>query len=85
MKKPRLKFILKVMLTLALIAGVYFVYRSIRSYYYEKQLAEVIARLDTAEPGWQWEDRFARLPKLSKEENAGEEIKAIMRLLTLDE
>lgn len=76
---------MKVVLTLAIIAGVFFVYRSIRNYYYEKQLAEVIARLDTAEPGWQWENRFAGLPKLSKEKNAGEEIKAIMRLLTLDE
>jgi len=85
MKRPRLKFLLKVILTLAIIAGVYVAYRSIRNYYYEKQLAKVIARLDADEPGWQWEDRFAKLPKLSKEENAGEEIKAIMRLLTLDE
>src|SRR5207245_99431 len=72
-------------LTLSIIAGVYVAYRSIRDYNYEKQLAEIIARLDADEPGWQWEDRFDKLPKLSKEENAGEEIKAIMRLLTLDE
>ncbi len=84
-KIPRFKFLLKVMLTLAIIAGVYVAYRAIRNNHYEKQLAEVIARLDADEPGWQWEDRFDRLPKLSKEENAGEEIKAIMRLLTLDE
>lgn len=73
------------MLTLAIIAGGYVTYRSIRNYYFEKQLADVIAMLDDEEPGWQWGDRFDKLPKLSKEENAGEEIKSIMRLLTLDE
>jgi hypothetical protein len=84
-KKGRLKALLKVVLTLAIIVGGYLAYRSIRNYYYEKQLAEILARLDATEPGWLWEDRFNKLPKLSKEENAGEEIKSIMRLLTLDE
>lgn len=85
LKKLRIKFIMKVVLAIALIVGVYYVYAGIRDYYYEKDLAEVVSRLDSQEPGWEWDRRFATLPKLTKEENAAEEIKAIMRLLTLDE
>lgn len=85
MKKPRVKLLLKWLLALTLIIGANYTYTGIRNYYYEKQLAEVLARLETIEPGWDWDHRFAKLPKLTKEENAGEEIRAIMRLLTLDD
>lgn len=84
-KRSRLKFYLKLLATLAIIVGVYWSYIALRNYYYEKQLAEILARLDANEPGWEWEGRFNKIPKLKKDENAGEEIKAIMRLLTLDE
>jgi len=85
MKRPRLKLLLRWLVVLALFVGLYTGYVGIRNYFHEKHLAEVLAQLDAEEPGWDWDHRFAKLPKLAKEENAGEEIKSIMRLLTLDE
>lgn len=85
MNKSRRKAYWKLLLALAIIVGLYFVYSAVRDYYYEKHLAGILAALDAEEPGWDWEHRFAALPQLAKEENACEEIKAIMRLLALDE
>ncbi|MFO0815902.1 MAG: hypothetical protein U0796_22005 [Gemmatales bacterium] len=79
--KTRWKFLL----ALVLLVGAYFAYSTISHLYYEHQLAAYLAELDAREPGWSWEDRFARLPQLKPEDNAAMELRAIMRLLTLDE
>jgi hypothetical protein len=79
------KRLLYCLLAIAAVAGCVYVYYAIRNAYYQSQLNEVIAALDAREPGWRWEDRFAKLPKAEKEESLAEELKKLMRLLTIDE
>lgn len=79
------KRLLYCLLAIAVVAGCVYVYYTIRNAYYQSQLNEVMAALDAKEPGWRWEDRFAKLPKVEKEESLAEELRGLMRLLTIDE
>ncbi len=79
------KRLLYCLLAIAAVAGCVYVYYAIRNAYYQSQLNEVIAVLDAREPGWRWEDRFAKLPKVEKEESLAEELRKLMRLLAIDD
>lgn len=79
------KRLLYCLLAIAVVAGCIYAYFTIRNVYYQSQLNAVIAALDAREPGWRWEDRFATLPKVEKEESLAEELKKLMRLLAIDD
>jgi hypothetical protein len=79
------KRLLYCLLAIAAVAGCVYVYYAIRNAYYQSQLNEVIAALDAREPGWRWEDRFAKLPKVEKEQSLAEELRKLMRLLAIDD
>lgn len=85
MPRLRLKWHWIMLLAIILMAGAYVAYRYLRSYQHEQQLAAILSELDQNEPGWDWEHRLERLPQSKPAENAGEEIKAINRLLAIDE
>jgi hypothetical protein len=85
MTKRRLRPWQKLLLGLFVIIGLYAGYTYARQWYWERELAQYLTELTTREPGWDWDSRFGKLQALKPEENAAMEVRAILRLLTLDE
>lgn len=84
MKRPRW-YNRKLLLSLAILVGLCFVYWFVRDSHYEWHLAATIAQLNAKEPGWDWESRLTQTTVYAPPVDAGEEFNAIVRLLGVDE
>src|SRR5262245_53486359 len=63
------------------VAGVFVAYFALDDYCGWREWAEACAEADRLDPGWRWEDLFARMPHIPDERNGARHVEAAQALL----